>query len=47
MIKEVTGIKKTVKKLWMIEKYKYHCIIGKCDKIYFKNAREGQMLMFI
>lgn len=47
MIKEVTGIKKTVKKLWMIEKYKYHCIIGKCDKIYFKNVREGQMLMFI
>ncbi len=31
----------------MLEKYKHQCIIGKCDKIYFKNAKEGQMLMFI
>lgn len=31
----------------MLEKYKHHCILGKCDKIYFKNAREGQMLMFM
>jgi hypothetical protein len=31
----------------MLEKYKHNCIIGKCDKIYFKHAREGQMLMFI
>lgn len=43
----MTGIKKTIKKLWMLEKYKHHCIMGKCDKIYFKNIKEGQMLMFI
>lgn len=31
----------------MLEKYKHQCILGKCDKIYFKGVREGQMMMFI
>lgn len=47
MIKWVSGIKKSVKKIWMIETLKVQNILGKCDKIYFKTIKEGQMMMFI
>lgn len=43
----MTGIKKSIKKLWMLEKYKHQCILGRCDKIYFKTINEGQTLMFV
>jgi hypothetical protein len=36
---EIANIKKTVKKLWLIEKYKPHNILGICDKIYFKTIK--------
>ncbi len=46
-VKEVGNIKKSVKKLWLLEKYKPHNILGMGDKIYFKSIKEGQTLMFI
>ena len=46
-IMRITGIRKTVKKFWMIEKYKSRNILGICDRIYFKEYRRGQSLMFL
>ncbi len=46
-MKEVGNVKKSVKKLWLLEKYKPQNILGICDKIYFKTIKEGQTLMFI
>lgn len=36
-----------IKKIWQIEKYRLQNILGHCDKIYFKNVKEGQVLMFV
>jgi hypothetical protein len=47
LVKELGNIKKSVKKLWLLEKYKPQNILGMCDKIYFKSIKEGQTLMFI
>ena len=47
LIKQVSGIKKSVKKLWMLERYKPSQIVGKCNKIYFKNIKENQYMMFM
>ena len=43
----MTGIRKTVRKFWMIEKYKSRNILGTCDRIYFKEYKQGQSLMFL
>ena len=40
MIKYVGRIKKTIKKLWMLDKYKQQCVVGSCEKIYFKNKEK-------
>ena len=47
MVKELAGIKKSVKKIWRLEKYKTSQIMGKCERIYFKEISEGQSLMFL
>ena len=46
-VREMTNVRRTVKKLWLIQKYKPHNILGICDKIYFKTVREGHTMMFI
>ena len=46
-IQQLAGIRKIVKYIWQVEKHRPQNIIGKCDKIYFKEVKEKQVLMFL